>query len=141
MLPSRCSLQKHDKKVELITQDSCAVAKYEEGHELGQGFKFDFEKTTKLLLKNHDLLHTTSERQAELSSSINGAILERSLGFAAAGIKLIDIGYKDPLSKEYAKFPTVDLCLAQSEERRFAYEIVLAKDNSNTCKNFDLLHS
>ena len=51
-------------------------------------------------MKNHDLLHASSERQAELSSSIDGATLTRSLGFVAAGVRLIDVGCKYPVSKE-----------------------------------------
>ena len=63
MLPHRSSLQKHAKKVESIVQESCPIVEHEEFRELGEEFKFDFEKTTRLLLTNHYLLHADSDRQ------------------------------------------------------------------------------
>ena len=80
---------------------------------MGKGFKFDFEKTTKSLLKNHDLLYAPGERQVELSSSIDEATLIRSLGLVVAVVELIDTGYEDHVSKEHVKLTTMYSCLVQ----------------------------
>ena len=105
MLPSRITLQRHARKVELIANDLCPVQCYEDGNEFGEGFRFYFEKTTKLLLKTHDLIGTAATRKVELSSSIDGATLTKSLGFVAAGVKLIDIACKHPITKEFVDVP------------------------------------
>ena len=82
-------------------------------------------------MKNHYILHAASERQVELSSSIDRDTLARSLGFESSGVKLIYTGCKDPASKVHVNLPTTDSCLVQRKEMCFPYEIVLAKDNSN----------
>ena len=119
----------------MVAQDLCHVAQYEEWNELVARFKFDFGKTTKILLKNHDLLH-----EVELSSLIDGATLTRSLVFAAAGVKLIDVVCKCPVSKVHLNLPTMDSCLVQSKERCFQYEIVLQKMILTHAKYLILLH-
>ena len=137
MLPSRITLQRHARKVELIANNLCPIQCYEDGNEFGEGFRFDFEKTTKLLLKARDLIGIAATRKVELSSSIDGATLTKSLGFVAAGVKLIDIACKHPITKECVNVPAAESCLTQSKERCFPYEIVIAKDNTNTYRTFE----
>jgi len=137
ILPSRTTLQRYARKVELIANNLCPVQHYEDGNEFGEGFRFDFEKTIKLLLKTHSLTGTAATRKVELSSSIDGATLTKSLGFVGAGVKLIDIACKHPITNECVNIPAAESCLTQSKERCFPFEIVIAKDNQNTYRTFE----
>ena len=136
MLPSKTSLMRHGKKVEAVAQILCPVESYSNSN-IGEGFKFNFKKSVKLLYEAHKMLETATVRPVEISSSIDGATLTKSLGVVAAGMKLIDISCKDPLSNEHVNMPLQDKCLVQSRENCFPLQTSLAKDASETHNNFE----
>ena len=107
-LLSRDLLHLHARKVELIGQDSCPFKPCEENSLLGEGFSFDYEKTTQLILDSHHPLYDVSERSVEISSSIDEATLTRALGFIASDVKITDITCKDPMFKELINVLTMD---------------------------------
>ena len=91
-------------------------------------------KNTKLLLKTHDSIGIAATRKVELSLSIDGATLTKSLGFVAAGVKSIDIACKYPIAKECVNVPAAEFYHIQRKERCFLYEIIITKNKTNTCR-------
>ena len=85
------------------------------------------------LFESHNLLQPATNREIEVSSSMDGATLTKSLSFIGAGIKLIDIATKDPVTKEFINIPTSNkTCKVQSRERCFPVEVLLSKDKKET---------
>ena len=81
---------------------------------IGEGLKFCFKSTVKFFLKAHEPHDAAATRPIEILSSIDGATLTRSLGTVAAGVKLIDVACKDPMTGECVDTSSSNTCLVQS---------------------------
>ena len=69
----------------------------------------------------------------EISSSIDGTELARSLGFVVASVMLTCVCFKCTISKEHVSVPSMKTFLVQSKDRCFPFELAIAKE---TTKNF-----
>lgn len=84
----------------------------------------------------HKYLEAATNRSADISSSIDRAALTKSLGIAAAGVKLIDVSCVELETGDFCNIPALKKCFVQSCKRCFPLEIILAKNTSKTYENF-----
>ena len=64
-------------------------------------------------------------------------MLTKSLGYIAAGIKLINISYTDHNLKELINIPISSIYKVQSHKRYFPIELLLSVDKKETHETFN----
>ena len=104
-LPSAASILRAARIVESNADDLCPFKMIgrtfeDDGdNDFGEGFEFDVIKTTRTLLEAFGLMSDAKERSLELSITSDGAQLTHTISHVMAGIKLNDVGMRDPVTK------------------------------------------
>ena len=88
------------------------------------------------MFKAHKILEAATKWSEDISSSIYGATLTKSLSIVAAGVKLIDVSCIKLETGEFCNITLSNKCLVQTFKRCFTLEIILAKDTSEIYGNF-----
>ena len=63
----------------------------------GEGIKFDYAKVTWLVINTFGLKDAAKEQKVNISASIDAMRITKNLCHTSAGLKMTDIGGKDPL--------------------------------------------
>ncbi len=106
--------------------------------EFGEGIEFDYAKVTRLVINTFGLEDAAKQRQVNISASIDAARITKNLCHTSAGLKMSDIGGRDPL-RNMRSFLTDEDSLRdlQSHHNVFLMKIILTKETKESFKQFD----
>ena len=109
-------------------------------HQYGiwQGIEFDYAKVTRLVINTFVLEDAAKERKVNVSASIDAARITNNLCHTLAGLKMSDIGGRDPLWRMRSFLTDKDsLRDLQSHHNVFLMKIILTKETEESFKQFE----
>lgn len=139
IIPSTGSLQYYAKKVEVLGNNICPFKMI--STQFGEGIQFDYKSCMELLLRTHKIWDVT-DRTIEISGSIDGNTITKSVNCITAGFKMIDLGIVCPITGKVLNL-TIDIdnvdngILTQSRDRCFPMKITIGQENKEGFINFE----
>jgi hypothetical protein len=145
ILPSTASLKALARAMEKTADKYCPFEMIET--ESGEGYKFETKRTMQTLLSAHDLIEVAKRRNVEISESIDGTQLTKSVSTVIAGVKIIDVEAKCPvtgklinLNPDAAGADSTSM-LTQSRDRCFPMQMIIGRESKATFPIFGDLFS
>jgi hypothetical protein len=122
-----------------IEKEGDVICSYRHIHtHYGEGIEFDYTKVTRLVINTFGLEDAAKKRKVNISASIDAAWITKNLCHTSAGLKMTDIGGKDPLQNMQSFLVDEDsLRDLQSYNNVFFMKIILTKETKESFQQFD----
>ncbi len=134
ILPSTASIKKATKVVDIIAQE---LVPFTEGVlDNGSEFcEFEVEPVVKLMIKGYGLEEASKKRSIKINQALDGARLTNRLHHTTYGLKMVDIGAVDPVTKKLI-YGSTNSTTIQSKHYCHPLKIVLSNETNEVIDQF-----